>query len=173
MLLAFVPVISGCSTHTGENTTTATYWETVNGVLWEVTYNIETREVVSAKTPLPILEFDISSPFYKFLAEYTSTPSGDTINGLFRALTLSAKPTGNAIFKIELTEKYTLTRRIDYEMIKNEFPSCLYTETPYSYEVTDHNTGETHTVSGIGSEIIFSSSVTTYEQKIVFTVPVT
>ena len=159
-------VFAGCTSPTALNT--ATYQETVDGVLWEVTYNTETSEVVSIKTPLAMLEYDRESQFYSFMAEYTTNPNIEVVH----STTLSGKPAGGNVYKIERTETYKVAcSRADYEVIKATFPACVYSETPSSYEVTDQNTGEVTTVTTTATEVTLTASVSTYELTIVFNIP--
>lgn len=166
LLAALAFTFAGCANPTALNT--ATYQEVVEGVLWEVTYNTETNEVISIKTPLAIIELDTQSQFFNFMAEYTSNPNAEVVH----SSTLSGKPVGENIYNIKKTETYKITcSRADYEVIKETFPTCIYSETPFSYEVIDHNTGETSTVTSIATEVTFASYESTYEQTIIFTVP--
>lgn len=166
VLLAILSFIfAGCTT-TAENT--ATYEETVDGVLWAVTYNTDTSEVVSIKTPLAMYEFDKESQFYNFMAEYTGNP--DT--AVVRSTTLVGKPVGGNVYKIEQTEAYKVAcSRADYEVIKATFPACVYSETPYSYELTNPETGEVTTVTTTTTEVTLTASISTYELTIVFNIP--
>ncbi len=167
VLLAILGLVfAGCTNPTALNT--ATYQETVDGVLWEVTYTTDTSEVVSIKTPLAMFEFDKESQFYTFMAEYTANPDTEVVH----STTLSGKPVGGNVYKIERTEVYKVAcSRADYEVIKATFPTCVYSETPYSYELINPDTGEVTTVTTTTTEVTFSSSVSTYEQTIIFNVP--
>lgn len=161
LLSTFAFVFGGCTNPTALNT--ATYQETVDGVLWEVTYNTETSEVVSIRAPYLLANEDTVSPFYRFMVSYRGE------NALVvQTVKLTGTALGNDMFKIEQTTAYVVSgSRADWEVIKETFPSCTYSES--SYDVTDYETGETTTVDT--SDITFAETVATYEQKIVFTIP--
>lgn len=154
-------VFAGCTDSAALNT--ATYQETVDGVLWEVTYNTETREVVSIRVPHLLANEDTTSPFYRFMCSYRG---GNTL--VVQAVKLTGVALGDDMFKIEQRVMYVASgSRADWEIIKETFPSCTYSES--SYDVTDYETGETTTV--VTGDITFAETIATYEQKIIFIVP--
>lgn len=165
VVILFITTISfaliGCADSTALKT--ATYEETVDDIRWEVTYNTETRNVVSIRVPYLLANEDVASPFYRFMVSYRG---GNTL--VVQAIKLSGVALGGDMFKIEQTVTYVASAsRADWEIIKETFPACTYSES--SYEVTDYETGETTTVTT--GDITFAETNTTYEQKIVFSVP--
>ena len=163
ILFIFVFTFAGCVDTTNENRTTDTYNETVDNIFWEVTYDTETREVVSIRTPYLLANADTVSPFYRFMVTYQG--EGALV---VQAVKLTGIALGSDNFKIEQTTMYvTSGSRADWEIIKGTFPDCTYTES--SYDVTDEETGEVYTVTD--EAIIFAETVTSYVQKILFTVP--
>lgn len=159
--LLFAFAFAGCTNPTALNT--ATYQETVDDIRWEVTYNTETSEVVSICTPYLLASEDTASPFYRFMVSYRGE------NALVvETIKLTGVALGSDRYKIEQTTAYvTSGNRADWEVIKETFPACTYSES--SYDVTDNETGETTTV--VTGDITFTETVTSYEQKIVFTIP--
>lgn len=163
VLLCCTFTISGCAEPAALNSNTATYQETVDDINWDVTYNTETREVISICVPYLLANEDTTSPFYRFMVSFRG---GNTL--VAQAVKLTGVAIGNDMFKIEQRVTYVASgSRADWEIIKETFPACTYSES--SYDVTDNETGETTTVTT--GDITFAETVTTYEQKIVFTVP--
>ncbi len=161
LLFAFAFAFAGCTNPTALNT--ATYRETVEDILWEITYNTETNEVVSICTPYLLANEDTTSPFYRFMVSYRG--EGALV---VQTVKLEGVALGGDMFKIEQTTAYVASgSRADWEVIKETFPACTYSES--SYDVTDYETGETTTV--VSGDIIFAETVATYEQKIVFAGP--
>lgn len=159
LCILFCFALAGCTNSTALNT--ATYRETVDGVLWEVEYNTETGEVVSAQTPWLFPNEDISSPFHFFM-------NTNYERNTFLCVGLSAVPLKNDLYKITQSIMYAASgTRAEWETIKKVFPSCTYVEN--AVETPDPETGELTTeIQGL---IIFSETSITYEQKIFFTVP--
>lgn len=161
LLFVFVFALAGCTDSTTPKT--ATFEETVDDIRWEVTYNTETRDVVSIRVPYLLANEDVASPFYRFMVSYRG---GNTL--VVQCIKLEGVSLGNDLFKITQTVMYVASgSRADWEIIKETFPTCTYSES--SYDVTDYETDETATVTT--GDITFAGTVTTYEQKIVFSVP--
>lgn len=161
LLFVFVFALAGCADSTTPKT--ATFEETVDDIRWEVTYNTETRDVVSIRVPYLLANEDVASPFYRFMVSYRG---GNTL--VVQCIKLEGVSLGNDLFKITQTVMYVASgSRADWEIIKETFPTCTYSES--SYDVTDYETDETATVTT--GDITFAETVTTYEQKIVFSVP--
>lgn len=171
LLSTFIAVIvfafAGCAKPAAINT--ETYSETVDGTLWEVTYNADTREIVSIKTPLvEFIDMDTQSEYYNFMVEYRGNSNVDILH----AATLTGKPISNNVFRIERVESYQMDcSRAEYEAIKEAFPNSTYEETPTSSIITDPITGTTSTVTHINTSVTFATSKTTYEQTLIFNVP--
>ena len=70
VLLVLVFAFSGCTDST--DTKTATYGETANGVFWEVTYNTDTREILSIVSMVDQTSVQINPPseVYSFVSSF-------------------------------------------------------------------------------------------------------
>ena len=159
LLFACVFALAGCADSTALKT--ATYEETVDGVLWEVTYNTDTREVVSICSPHWLPNDDISSPFHFFMEKNYNR---STVYCVY----FSGKPIKKDVYSIEQKSFYaTSATREEWEIIKQTFPSCSYSED--TYDIADPETGEVYTKTD--KSVCFNETAFVYEQKIIFHIP--
>ncbi len=159
LLFALVFAFTGCTDSAALKT--ATYEETVDGVLWEVTYNTDTREVVSICSPHWLPNDDISSPFHFFMEKNYNR---STVYCVY----FSGKPIKNDVYSIEQKSFYsTIATREEWEIIKQTFPSCSYSEN--TYDITNPETGEVYTKTD--KSVCFNETAFVYEQKIIFHIP--
>ena len=98
------------------------YYETINDIEWCVTYNSETREIVSISATMT--ENDTTSKYYQFISYY----HGDRTMYARHTVILSGTPVGDDWYKIEQIESYIMPfmDADDFERVKKTYHSCTF-----------------------------------------------
>ena len=136
VLFALVFAFAGCTDST--DTKTATYSETANGVFWEVTYNTDTREILSIVSMIDQTSIQINAPseVYSFVSSFYNDDTS-----VFYGWKYIGKPLGENRYAV--SKVYTYYFSLDnknFDDIKAQFSNAeLLSSSSY---IIDKETGE-------------------------------
>lgn len=135
VLFILVLAFAGCTDSTNK---TATYGETVNGIFWEVTYNTDTREILSIASMVDQASVQINTPseVYSFVSSFY-----DDDTSVLYGWKYSGKPLGENRYAVSKVYVYYFSLNDkNFNDIKARFSNAeLLSSSSYIF---DKETGE-------------------------------